>query len=100
MSPEKRGEGFVLEGPAGPSSAITFDTFVLGLASTAMIHLGIAPHPETGKTTRDLPLARQSLDLLALLRQKTKGNLTPNEEQLFDRLLGDLQLQYVEASKR
>ena len=70
---------------------------MLGLASTAFIHLGVAPNPETGRSERDLPLARQSLDLLSLLREKTRGNLTPDEEQFFHKLLADLRLRYVEA---
>ena len=67
---EKRGETFVMK----DSPPIDFTTFLMGLASTALIHLGASPHPETGTTRRDLLLARQSLDLLSLLREKTDGN--------------------------
>ncbi len=93
----QRGEGFVMQpGPAdGP---ISFTTFVLGLASTTLIHLGEAPNPETGKVDRQLLLARQSLDLLDLLAVKTRGNLTAEEEQLFSNLLRDLRLRWVQAS--
>ncbi|MFZ5470420.1 MAG: DUF1844 domain-containing protein [Myxococcota bacterium] len=95
---EKRGDTFVMKDEG--LKPIDFTTFVLGLASTALIHLGAAPHPETGKPSQDLVLAHQSLELLALLRQKTQGNLTPDEEKLFDGLLADLRLRFVEASKR
>jgi hypothetical protein len=100
MSHEKRGETFVMKGEDAGESPIDFTTFVLGLASTALIHLGDAPHPESGKPEVDLVLARQSLDLLALLREKTRGNLTAEEERMFDGLLADLRLRYVGAQKK
>ncbi|OJH41154.1 DUF1844 domain-containing protein [Cystobacter ferrugineus] len=103
MSDEKRGETFVMRGepkPGAPEAPITFSTFLIGLASSALIHLGEAPNPETGKAERDLVLARQSLDLLGMLQEKTRGNLTGEEKQLFDNLLADLRLRFVEASKR
>jgi hypothetical protein len=84
-----------------PRQAIDFYTFVLSLGSSVLIHLGDAPHPETGKPAeRNLPLAQQSIEILAMLQQKTRGNLSPEEEKLLDQLLLDLKLRYVEASKR
>ena len=100
MSQEKRGETFVMKGEPGPEAPITFSTFLIGLASSALIHLGVTPNPETGKAERDLVLARQSLDLLGMLHEKTRGNLTPEETQLFNNLLADLRLRFVEANKR
>jgi hypothetical protein len=88
----RRGETFVME----DAEPVSFSTFVLGLASSALIHLGEAPNPETGSATVNLVLARQSLDLLDLLKQKTKGNLTLEEEQLFSSLLTDLRLRFIE----
>ncbi|MBL8924053.1 MAG: DUF1844 domain-containing protein [Myxococcaceae bacterium] len=88
---ERRGETFVME----DAEPVSFSTFVLGLASSALIHLGEAPNPETGAATVNLVLARQSLDLLDLLKQKTRGNLTVEEEQLFTSLLTDLRLRFV-----
>lgn len=90
--PERRGETFVME----DAEPVSFSTFVLGLASPALIHLGEAPNPETGAATVNLVLARQSLDLLDLLMRKTKGNLTLEEEQLFTSLLTDLRLRFVQ----
>jgi hypothetical protein len=91
---ERRGETFVMkEGAAeGP---ISFSTFILGLASTALIHLGEAPNPETGERAVSIDLARQSLHLLDLLEQKTRGNLTSEEQKLFAALLTDLRLKFV-----
>jgi hypothetical protein len=103
MSEEKRGETFVMRGEApfnAPEGPITFSTFLIGLASSALIHLGEAPNPETGRAQKDLILARQSLDLLGVLHDKTRGNLTSEEKQLFENLLADLRLRFVEESKR
>ena len=78
---------------------IDFYTFIVSLGSSALVHLGDAPHPETRKAAEpNLPLAQQTIDVLAMLREKTKGNLTGDEEQLFDHLLRDLRLRYVEKS--
>jgi hypothetical protein len=91
-----QGETFVLERGKG----IEFTTVLLGFASSALIHMGVQPHPESGSLTRDAALAREVLDLLALLREKTRGNLTPEEERFFDSLLTDLRLKFVEAFPR
>ena len=99
---ERRGETFVLgaSDSSSPEGPISFGAFILGLASSALIHLGEAPNPETNTTGVDLTLARQSLDLLDLLRTKTRGNLSSDEEQLFTSMLTDLRLRYVEKSKK
>lgn len=90
---EHRGETFVMREEAGP---LTFSAVVLGIASTALIHLGASPNPETGEVRLDLPNARQSIDVLEVLQVKTKGNLTPDEEQLMGAVLNDLRLRFVE----
>jgi hypothetical protein len=103
MTDEKRGETFVMRGEATSASGhspIAFNTFIIGLASTTLIHLGEAANPDTGRTERNLELARESLELLSMLRDKTRGNLTEEEEKLFATLLTDLRLRFVEASKR
>ncbi len=92
----RQGETFVME--SGPGAGISFSTFILGLASTAFIHLGDAPNPETGTTQVELALAQQTLELLDLLRAKTRGNLTGEEEQLFASVLTDLKLRFVKLS--
>jgi hypothetical protein len=63
------------------------------------MHLGQAPHPETGSVEKTLPLARQTVDLLAMLEEKTKGNLSGDEERLLTQILFDLRMRYVELSK-
>jgi Domain of unknown function (DUF1844) len=93
----RRGDSFVIHPSAG-TGPIDFTAFLLGLASTALIHMGATPHPETGRTERDEVLARESLDLLALLKEKTRGNLSAEEERLFSALLTDLRLKFVGAA--
>jgi hypothetical protein len=79
---------------------IDFATFVVSLTQSALLHLGEAPHPETDKTERNLPLARQTIDLLAVLEEKTKGNLTGDEERLLTQVLYDLRMRFVEVQKK
>ncbi len=78
---------------------IDFATFVLSLGSSALVHLGEVPD-ESGKSERDLPLAKQTIDLLALLQEKTKGNLDEGETHLLSALLYDLRIKYVDAVKK
>ena len=92
-----RGADFVLEGSTAP---IDFTAVLLGFASSALIHLGLQPNPETGAIGADPTLARQSLDLLAMLRETTRGNLTAEEDRFFDSLLTDLRLKFLEAFPR
>lgn len=78
---------------------IDFYTFVLSLGSSAFVHLGDAPHPETGAAAPpDLLLAKQTIDILAMLREKTKGNLTSEEDRFLETLLTDLRIRFVEKS--
>jgi hypothetical protein len=82
--------------PGEQKSGIDFYTFVLSLGSSAFVHLGDAPHPETGELGKaNLVLAQQTIDILAMLREKTRGNLTPEEEKFMENLLTDLRLRFV-----
>ncbi|MBO0719278.1 MAG: DUF1844 domain-containing protein [Blastocatellia bacterium] len=72
-----------------------FTEFLMGVASSAFVYLGMVEHPATGRRQVDLGAAKESIDMLAMLRDKTKGNLTRGEEKFFTDLLSDLQLQYV-----
>jgi hypothetical protein len=96
------------DGPASPEAAgarptpphkIDFLTFVFSLGSSALMHLGDAPNPETGMVEKNLPLARETIDVLSMLQEKTKGNLTPEEERFLGSLLYDLRLRYVDATR-
>ena len=79
--------------------AIDFSTFVLSLSHSALVHLGDAPPLEGQTPERNLPLARQTIDLLGILQEKTRNNLSGEEERLLDQALYDLRLRFVEISK-
>ncbi len=78
---------------------IDFATFILSLSHSALTHLGEAPHPEDGKVEKNLPMAKQTIDLLGVLEGKTKGNLTGDEERLLTQILYELRMRYMELSK-
>ena len=72
---------------------------MLSLGSSALLHLGEIENPNDGVSQKDLPLAKHTIDILAMLEEKTKGNLSTAEEKLIESLLYDLRLRYVEATK-
>jgi hypothetical protein len=89
--------------PAAHSDPVTFSTFVLGLSTQALLHLGEIESPLAGKVEKDLGAAKDVIDVLGLLREKTRNNLERSEEQLLDSILYDLRMRYVElvrASKK
>lgn len=91
------------DGSAAPSPPgrpeIDFLSFVFSLGSSVLMYLGDAPNPETGRVEKNLANARETIDVLAMLQEKTKGNLTPEEDRFLGSLLYDLRLRFVEASK-
>lgn len=80
----------------GARDPASFVNFLSTLATNAAAALGALPHPATGKRTLDLESGKYWLDILGMLKDKTKGNLHPKEQQLVDGLLGDLRMQYVQ----
>jgi Domain of unknown function (DUF1844) len=78
---------------------IDFATFIVSLSHSALMHMGHAPHPETQAVELHLPLAKQTIDLLGLLEQKTKGNLAGDEERLLGQILYELRTKYVSLTK-
>lgn len=78
-----------------PLPEITFSTFILSLFDSALMHLGIIPDPLSKEHKKSLPLAKQTIDLIGMLKDKTKGNLSKDEETLIDRVLYDLRIKYV-----
>ena len=79
--------------------AVDFATFILSLFHSARVHLGDAPNPGDGSSGVHLPLARQTIDLLSLLQDKTRGNLSGEEERLLEQALYDLRMRFVEVSR-
>ena len=97
--PAAPGDDHAPDGASG-LPAVDFHTFVLSLGSSALLHLGELEHPDVGAPQKDLPLAKHTIDILVMLEEKTRGNLTPAEEKLIGSLLYDLRLRYVEAQKK
>lgn len=79
--------------------APTFATFVLSLSTSALLQLGLIEDPSGQKPEPDLALARHTIDILEVLRDKTRGNLEEQEEQLLTQVLHDLHMRFVEAQK-
>ena len=91
-------------GAAAPEDAlpgVDFSSFALSLGTSALYHLGVVGDPERGEATPEpnLPLARQTIDTLAMLQEKTRGNLDEEETRLLDGLLYELRMRFVEAGK-
>ncbi|NPA39774.1 MAG: DUF1844 domain-containing protein [Thermodesulfobacteria bacterium] len=77
------------------SNLVTFSTFILSLNTAALVHLGEIPDPVTQKKEVNLTLAKQTIDTLEMLRTKTKGNLTPDEEKLLQTIIYELKLKFL-----
>ncbi|MBU2490718.1 MAG: DUF1844 domain-containing protein [Proteobacteria bacterium] len=88
---EKRGR----EQDEIPLPSVNFSTFVVSLSSSVLVHLGVIEDPESGRTMKLLPIAKQTLDILGMMEEKTRGNLTTEEEQLLRNILYDLRMRYV-----
>jgi hypothetical protein len=86
--------------PAGTLPEINFSSFILSLGSSALYHFGEIPDPVSGAKQRNLDLARQTIDILVVLRDKTTGNLSEDESRLLESLLHDLQMRYVQERKK
>ena len=72
-----------------------FSTLILSIGSSAAMALGLAPNPMTNKMEKDLNLARFNIDLLRMLRDKTRGNLNPDEQKFIESIVTDLQMKFV-----
>ena len=83
-----------------PLPELNFSTFVISLSTQALMNLGEIGNPITGKAETDVPVAKQMIDILAMLKDKTRGNLDPNEDRLMEDILFDLRMKYVEAVKK
>jgi len=99
VPPVTNAAGVTAEAPVAAFPPVDFHTFVLSLGSSALLHLGEIENPNDGVSQKDLPLAKHTIDILVMLEEKTKGNLSTAEERLMESLLYDLRLRYVEAMK-
>jgi hypothetical protein len=82
-----------------PLPEVNFSAFVYSLSTSALVHLGEIPEPLTQKMDKNLPLAKQTIDILGILQEKTKGNLTQEEDNLLNSFLYDLRMRYVKAMR-
>ena len=104
MSDESADErGFRLQGDPGdaadPLPKIDFSTFVLSLAASALLHMGLVPNAEGKPQTPDLAMARQTIDTLEMLLEKTRGNLDGDEERLLQSVLYEVRMSFVRAEQ-
>ncbi len=83
----------------GQLPQINFSTFIFSLNSSVYVQLGLIEEPGTGKKTKNLVLAKQTIDILGMLEEKTKGNLTNEEENLLKNFLFDLRMKFIKETK-
>ncbi len=77
---------------------IDFSTFVLSINSSALVQLGLIEDPSTGQKTKNIPLAKQTIDILGMLEEKTSGNLTKDEDNILKNILYELRMLYVKET--
>ncbi len=95
-----RGFKLVEEAGESPASEMSFSTLVISLASSALVHLGVAPEPGVpAPGPANLPLAQQTIDILEVLKQKTRGNLDADESNLLEQALHDLHMRFLAARR-
>lgn len=87
-------------GTQEPLPEINFSAFVISLSTQALMHLGEIANPMNEKVEVDVPVAKQMIDIIAMLKDKTRGNLSASEDRLMDDVLFDLRMKYVEAVKK
>jgi hypothetical protein len=84
-------------GPQLPK--MDFSMFIFSLNSSALVHLGVLDDPSTGEKSPNLPAAKQTIDILGMLEEKTRGNLTKDEEDMLKHILHDLRIIYVKEKR-
>ena len=82
-----------------PGQGVNFASFLLSLATTGMVHLGEMPEPSSGQKMEDLEAARQMIDILSILKEKTEGNLSSEESHLLENVLYELRMKFMGKSK-
>jgi hypothetical protein len=84
--------------PDTPLPEINFSTFIFSLNASALVHLGAIEDPASGQKVKNLPLAKQTIDILNMLEEKTRGNLNKDEENIMRNILYDLRIAYVKET--
>jgi len=83
-----------------PLPDVDFTSFMMSLCTSVFIHLGEIPDPTTNETHVNLPLAKQTIDLISMLKEKTEGNRTADEDKLMDEMLYTMRMKYLSASNQ
>jgi hypothetical protein len=96
-SPPEADDGAAADMP--PLPKINFPTFIASLNASALVHLGIIEDPASNARQKNLPMAKQTIDILSMLEEKTSGNLTADEANLLKNILYELRLMYVKEKK-
>lgn len=96
---EKRAESQAEETGRGPLPEVNFNSLIFSLSSSALLHLGEIADPQTGEKRKDLELAKHSIDTIAMLKEKTQGNLADDEAKLIESILTDLRWRFVRAKQ-
>ena len=95
--PKKETRGEKQESPPLPEA--NFTSLIFSLSSSALINLGEVPDPNTGQKAKDLQIAKHTIDIIAMLKEKTEGNLTDEEKKFLEAVLTDIRWRFVNASK-
>lgn len=96
---EKRKEAPKAEAERAPLPEVNFNSLIFSLSSSALLHLGEIADPQSGEKKKDIALAKHTIDTLAMLKEKTQGNLTGEEEKFLESILTDLRWRYVKAAE-
>ncbi|MBN2123219.1 MAG: DUF1844 domain-containing protein [Deltaproteobacteria bacterium] len=83
-----------------PLPEANFNSLIFSLSSSALLHLGEIADPHTGEKRQDVELAKHTIDTIAMLKEKTKGNLTDEEKKFIESMLTDLRWRYVKAKEK
>jgi len=96
---EKKKEPKEEEAGQAPLPEVNFNSLIFSLSSSALLHLGEIADPQTGQKRKDIALAKHTIDIIAMLKEKTQGNLTGEEEKFLESILTDLRWRYVRAAE-
>jgi len=87
------------ERESSPLPEVNFNSLIFSLSSSALFHLGEIADPQTNEKKKDLPLAKHAIDTIAMLEERTKGNLSDDEAKFIDSVLTDLRWRFVKAAE-
>ncbi len=96
---ERKGEAKEQEAERAPLPEVNFNSLIFSLSSSVLLHLGEIADPQSGEKKIDIALAKHTIDIIAMLKEKTQGNLTEEEEKFLESILTDLRLRYVKAAE-